>query len=149
MAKDSDCTVSKLMSDKTLRDRIDIHRYITDEVGIPTLTDIMKELAKPGLDPRESLHAFHFDSSIHTIDDLIEGSILPGIVTNVTDFGAFVDIGIKTNGLVHRSQLADRFVARPLDVVSVHQHVMVKVIGIDMQRGRIALSMKGVDQTMG
>jgi uncharacterized protein len=149
MAKDSDCTVSKLMSDKTLRDRIDIHRYITDEVGIPTLTDIMKELAKPGLDPRESLHAFHFDSSIHTIDDLIEGSILPGIVTNVTDFGAFVDIGIKTNGLVHRSQLANRFVARPLDVVSVHQHVMVKVIGIDMQRGRIALSMKGVDQTMG
>jgi uncharacterized protein len=146
MAKDEDCTVIDLMSDKDLRSKIDVKKYITVEVGLPTLNDIMKELAKPGLDPREAIHEFHFDATVHDIEDLKTGVELPGIVTNITDFGAFVDIGIHENGLVHRSQLADRYVQNPLDVVSVHQQVWVKVLDVDLRRNRIALSMKGVDQ---
>jgi uncharacterized protein len=146
MAKDEHCTVSDLMSDKDLRGKVDVKKYITEDVGLPTLNDIMKELAKPGLDPRDTIHEFHFDSSVHDIEDLKYGMELPGIVTNITDFGAFVDIGIHDNGLVHRSQLADRYVQNPLDVVSVHQQVWVKVLDVDLRRNRIALSMKGVDQ---
>jgi uncharacterized protein len=147
MAKDLKSTVNDLMSDKSIRDKIDINKYVDDEVGIPTLTDILKELDKPGRDPRSALTIFRFDPKIHEIDDLEEGMLLPGIITNITDFGAFVDIGIHTNGLVHRSQLSDRYTSNPLDVVSVHQQVMVKVLSIDLQRNRIALTMKGVSQT--
>ncbi len=146
MAKDENCSVSDLMANKDLRSKIDVKKYITAEVGLPTLNDIMKELAKPGLDPREAIHEFHFDATVHEIEDLKTGMELPGIVTNITDFGAFVDIGIHENGLVHRSQLADRYIQNPLDVVSVHQQVWVKVLDVDLRRNRIALSMKGVDQ---
>lgn len=146
MAKDENCSVSDLMANKDLRSKIDVKKYITAEVGLPTLNDIMKELAKPGLDPREAIHEFHFDATVHEIDDLKTGMELPGIVTNITDFGAFVDIGIHENGLVHRSQLADRYIQNPLDIVSVHQQVWVKVLDVDLRRNRIALSMKGVDQ---
>jgi uncharacterized protein len=146
MAKDVNCSVAELMSEKDLRDKVQLKSYMTEEVGLPTLNDIMKELAKPGLDPRKNLHAFHFDPTIHSIEDLRVDMQLPGIITNITDFGAFVDIGIKVNGLVHLSQMADHYVKNPLDVVSVHQQVMVKVLEVDMQRNRIRLSMKGVEQ---
>ncbi|NLI36091.1 MAG: RNA-binding transcriptional accessory protein [Bacteroidales bacterium] len=146
MARDEQCSVADLVRDKELRARIDVRKYITDEIGLPTLNDIIKELAKPGLDPRDAIHEFHFDSNVHDIEDLVIGMELPGIVTNITDFGAFVDIGIHENGLVHRSQLADRFVQNPLDVVTVHQQIWVKVIDVDLKRNRIALSMKGVEQ---
>jgi uncharacterized protein len=149
MARDLNCTVANLMTDKELCKKIDIKRYVTKDVGLPTLNDILKELDKPGLDPRKNIQAFHFDSSIHTIDDLREGMELPGIVTNITDFGVFVDIGIKVNGLVHRSQLSTSFVSNPLQVVSVHQQIWVSVLEVDMQRNRIRLSMKGVDQRKG
>ena len=142
MAKDSHCTVADLISNKEKRASIDIRQYVTDEVGIPTLTDIMHELEKPGRDPREQIEAFEFDPSVQTIDDLHEGMILPGIVTNITNFGAFVDIGVHQDGLVHVSQLADRFVSDPTQVVRLHQHVQVRVIGVDLRRNRISLSMK-------
>ena len=122
---------------------MDLQRYVTGKVGLPTLQDIMQELAKPGLDPRGEVRAFEF-ADIQSIDDVQEGMILPGIVNNVTNFGAFVDIGIKESGLVHVSQLADRYVKNPADVVSVHQEVTVRVIQVDRQRGRIQLSMKEV-----
>lgn len=146
MAKDEHCSVADLMGDKELRAHVDPRKYVTDEVGLPTLNDIMKELAKPGLDPRDTIHEFHFDSNVHDMEDIAIGMELPGIVTNITDFGAFVDIGIHENGLVHRSQLADRFVQNPLEVVTIHQQIWVKVIDVDLRRSRIALSMKGVDQ---
>ena len=142
MAKDQGCSVSDLINNKGTREQIDISRYVTDEVGLPTLTDIMKELEKPGRDPREQIEAFEFDSSVQTIDDLHEGMELPGIVTNITNFGAFVDIGVHQDGLVHVSQLADRYVSDPTQVVRLHQHVRVRVIGIDLRRQRISLSMK-------
>ena len=142
MAKDSHCTVADLISNKEKRASIDIRQYVTDEVGIPTLTDIMHELEKPGRDPREQIEAFEFDPSVQTIDDLHEGMILPGIVTNITNFGAFVDIGVHQDGLVHVSQLADRYVSDPTQVVRLHQHVQVRVIGVDLRRNRISLSMK-------
>ena len=142
MARDQHCSVAELMKDKTLRESIDIEKYISPEVGLPTLRDIMTELDKPGLDPREPLHAFAFDQTVHDISDLREGQLLPGIVTNVTNFGAFIDIGVHTKGLVHVSQMADRYVKDPTTVVSVGQHVMVRVVGIDIARGRISLSMK-------
>ena len=142
MAKDCHCTVADLISNKEKRASIDIRQYVTDEVGIPTLTDIMHELEKPGRDPREQIEAFEFDPSVQTIDDLHEGMILPGIVTNITNFGAFVDIGVHQDGLVHVSQLADRFVSDPTQVVRLHQHVQVRVIGVDLRRNRISLSMK-------
>ncbi len=144
MAKDCHCTVADLISNPDKRAAIDIKRYVTADIGLPTLTDIMKELEKPGRDPREQIEEFEFDSSVQTIDDLHEGMILPGIVTNITNFGAFVDIGVHQDGLVHVSQLADRFVSDPTQVVHLHQHVRVKVIGIDLRRQRISLSMKGI-----
>ena len=144
MAKDFHCTVSDLINKKELREQIDIHRYVTAEVGLPTLTDIMKELEKPGRDPREQIEEFEFDSSVQTVEDLHEGMELPGIVTNITNFGAFVDVGVHQDGLVHVSQLADRYVSDPTQVVHLHQHVRVRVIGVDLRRNRISLSMKGM-----
>ena len=144
MAQDCHCTVSDLISHPEKRAQIDIKHYVTDDIGLPTLTDIMKELEKPGRDPREQIEVFEFDASVQTIDDLREGMELPGIVTNITNFGAFVDIGVHQDGLVHVSQLADRFVSDPTQVVRLHQHVRVRVIGIDLRRQRISLSMKGM-----
>ncbi len=142
MAHDCHCQVSDLMRDKALRERIDVQRYITEEVGLPTLTDIMNELEKPGRDPRETVEVFEFDPNIHEIDDLEEGMILPGIITNITNFGAFVDIGVHQDGLVHISQLCNRFVKDPNDVVHLHQHVQVKVVEVDRRRNRISLTMR-------
>lgn len=144
MAKDMKCTVADLIKDKELRAKIDIKKYVTDTVGLPTLNDIMKELDKPGRDPRQQIQVFEFDKDVKTLDDLREGMELPGIVTNITNFGCFVDIGIKENGLVHISQLADKFVSDPTTVVSIHQHVRVKVMGIDHERKRVQLTMKGM-----
>ena len=144
MAKDQGCSVSDLINNKGTREGIDIKRDVTDEIGLPTLTDIMKELEKPGRDPREQIEVFEFDSSVQTIDDLHEGMELPGIVTNITNFGAFVDIGVHQDGLVHVSQLADRYVSDPTQVVRLHQHVRVRVIGVDLRRQRISLSMKNI-----
>ena len=143
MAKDQGCAVIDLINNKEKREAIDIKRYVTDEVGIPTLTDILKELEKPGRDPRQQIEEFEFDSRVNTIDDLVEGMELPGIVTNITNFGAFVDIGVHQDGLVHISQMADRRIAHPTDVVKLHQHIRVRVIEIDHRRNRISLSMKG------
>lgn len=145
MAKDLNCTVADLIKDKELRNKIDLKKYVTETVGLPTLTDILQELDKPGRDPRQKIQVFEFDKNVRTLDDLQEGMELPGIVTNITNFGCFVDIGIKENGLVHVSQLADRFVSNPADVVRIHQHVRVKVMSIDHERKRIQLSMKGLN----
>lgn len=145
MAKDLNCTVADLIKDKELRSKIDLKKYVTDTVGLPTLTDILQELDKPGRDPRQKIQVFEFDKNVRTLDDLQEGMELPGIVTNITNFGCFVDIGIKENGLVHVSQLADRFVSNPADVVRIHQHVRVKVMSIDHERKRIQLTMKGLN----
>ena len=145
MAKDHDCTVVDLINNKEKREAVDIKKYVTAEVGIPTLTDIMKELEKPGRDPREQLEEFEFDKNVSTIDDLVEGMVLPGIVTNITNFGAFVDIGVHQDGLVHISQMANRRIAHPLDVVKLHQHIQVRVIEVDRRRNRISLSMKGIE----
>ena len=144
MAKDQHCSVGDLISDASKRSQIDIKKYVTEEVGLPTLTDIMKELEKPGRDPRQQIEAFEFDANVQTIEDLHEGMELPGIVTNITNFGAFVDIGVHQDGLVHVSQLADRYVSDPTQVVRLHQHVRVRVIGVDLRRQRISLSMKGM-----
>ncbi len=142
MAKDQHCTVIDLINDKEKRDAIDIRHYVTTETGLPTLTDIMRELEKPGRDPREQIEEFEFDPNIQTIEDLQEGMELPGIVTNITNFGAFVDIGVHQDGLVHVSQLADRYVSDPTQVVRLHQHVRVRVVGVDLRRNRISLSMR-------
>lgn len=145
MAKDLNCTVADLIKDKELRNKINLKKYVTDTVGLPTLTDILQELDKPGRDPRQKIQVFEFDKNVRNLDDLQEGMELPGIVTNITNFGCFVDIGIKENGLVHVSQLADRFVSNPADVVRIHQHVRVKVMSIDHERKRIQLTMKGLN----
>ena len=145
MAADLHCTVGELMKRKELKQQIRLEQYQTDQIGMPTLQDIMKELDKPGRDPRSEIQEFSFNPDIHTIDDLQEGMILPGIVTNITNFGCFVDVGIKENGLVHISELADRFVSNPADVVSIHQHVQVRVLSIDTTRKRVQLSMKGIE----
>ena len=142
MARDQQCSVAELMASKELRNKINIERYVNDKVGLPTLRDIMTELDKPGLDPRQPLKVFAFDDSVHDINDLREGMILPGIVTNITNFGAFVDIGVHIKGLVHVSQLADHFVKDPTTVVKVQQQVMVRVVEVDTLRERISLSMK-------
>ena len=142
MAKDQGCTVIDLINNKEKREAIDIKHYVTSEVGIPTLTDIMQELEKPGRDPREQLEEFEFDKNVNTIDDLVEGMILPGIVTNITNFGAFVDIGVHQDGLIHISQMANRRIAHPTDVVKLHQHLKVRVIEVDHRRHRISLSLK-------
>ena len=146
MAKDCGCSVTELIKDKDKRKSIRLDRYVSEKVGMPTLTDIMAELEKPGRDPREQLEEFEFDPNVSTPDDLVEGMVLPGIVTNITNFGAFVDIGVHQDGLVHISQLADRYVSDPTQVVKLHQHVMVKVIEVDRRRNRISLSMKAVDK---
>ena len=148
MAKDQECTVADLINNKEKREAIDIKRYVTAEVGIPTLTDIMKELEKPGRDPRQQIEEFEFDARVNTIDDLVEGMELPGIVTNITNFGAFVDIGVHQDGLVHISQMANRRIAHPTDVVKLHQHIRVRVIEVDRRRNRISLSMKGLSLTL-
>ena len=142
MAADAGVTVEQLLADEELRKGIKPERYVDAEVGLPTVTDILEALDKRGLDPREQLQAFSFDPDVHSVTDLREGMTLPGIVTNITAFGAFVDIGIKQDGLVHISQLADRYVASPADVVHLGQHVEVRVTGIDTVRNRIALSMR-------
>ena len=146
MAKEAGCSVAALMADAEKRSKIDVQQYVTDEVGLPTLTDIMKELDKPGRDPRAQIEVFKFDDRVNHFDDLRIGMELPGIVTNITRFGAFVDVGVHQDGLVHVSQLADRYVSDPNDVVRLHQHVRVRVIELDDRRRRIAFTMRGVEQ---
>lgn len=142
MAKDAHTTVEHLMESRETRQKIKIEDYVSDDCGLPTLHDIIKELDKPGLDPRAHFEAFEFDKSVSRIEDLAEGMVLPGIVTNITAFGAFVDVGVHQDGLVHISQLANRRVTDPNEVVHIHQHVKVKVIGVDLRKHRISLSMK-------
>ena len=141
IAKDMKCSVEDLIKNKELRSKVDIRKYVSDKVGLPTLTDIMAELEKPGRDPRQTIKVFEFDKNVRTIDDLKTDMVLPGIVTNITNFGCFVDVGIKENGLVHVSQLCKQFVSDPTTVVSIHQHVQVKVVSIDRERKRIGLTM--------
>ena len=143
MACDAGCSVTQLISDRTKREGIDIKRYVSDRIGLPTLTDIMKELEKPGRDPRKDIEVFEFDENVKTVDDLMEGMELPGIVTNITNFGAFVDIGVHQDGLIHISQLADRYVKDPNEVVHLHQHVKVRVLEVDRKRNRISLKLIG------
>ena len=145
MARDNGCTVGELITNEQKRKQVQMERYVTAEVGIPTLTDIMHELEKPGRDPRQQLEAFEFDPNVKEVDDLVEGMVLPGIVTNITNFGAFVDIGVHQDGLVHVSQMANRYVKDPNEVVHLHQHVQVRVIDVDRRRNRISLSMKGIN----
>lgn len=142
MAKEQRCRVSDLIGNHERLKRIPLQQFVTSEVGLPTLHDILKELEKPGLDPREQLEEFRFDERVHTVEDLIVGMELPGIVTNITNFGAFVDIGVHQDGLVHISQMADKFIKDPNEVVKLHQHVRVRVIEVDLRRKRIALSMR-------
>jgi uncharacterized protein len=142
MAKDLNCKVADLLANESLRKQIQLQKYVTAEVGMPTLTDILAELAKPGRDPREQFEAFEFTDGVNEIKDLRIGMKLPGIVTNITNFGAFVDIGVHQDGLVHVSQLADKFVKDPNEVVKVAQKVLVTVTEVDEARKRIALSMK-------
>lgn len=144
MAKDLKCTVKDLIENLSMRKQIDINKYVSKDVGLPTLTDIMQELDKPGRDPREKVEVFEFDRNVNTPDDLQEGMVLPGIVTNITNFGAFVDIGVHQDGLVHISQLSDKFINDPTQVVKLHQHVKVKVLEVDRKRNRISLSMKNI-----
>lgn len=145
MAKDLKCTVADLMASKELRAQIDIKKYVTDKVGLPTLQDIMQELDKPGRDPRQQLTVFEFSKDVKELEDVKVGMELPGIITNITNFGCFVDVGVHTKGLVHVSELADHFVKDPAEEVQLHQHVRVKVIGVDLERGRMQLSMKGMN----
>ena len=142
MAKELNCKVNDLIQEKEIRGKIQLNKYVSEKTGMPTLLDIMKELDKPGRDPRQNIQVFEFDPNVRTITDLREGQILPGIVSNITNFGCFVDIGIKEKGLVHVSNMADRFVSDPIEIVSIHQHVQVKVQSIDMERKRIQLSLK-------
>lgn len=142
MAKEMKCSVKDLIDNKDLKKSLKLDKYVTDKVGLPTLNDIMEELDKPGRDPRKGIKVFDFDPNIRTIEDLREGMILPGIVTNITNFGCFVDVGIKENGLVHISELTDRFISDPTEVVALHQHVEVKVLSVDLSRKRVQLSMK-------
>jgi uncharacterized protein len=142
MAKDLNTSVKDMIGNKQIIESIDIRKYQTDVVGIETLTDILQELEKPGRDPRTKVQVLEFDSNIRTINDVKEGMILNGIVTNITNFGCFVDFGIKENGLVHISEMADKFVSNPTEVVSLHQHVKVKVKSVDLERKRIQLSLR-------
>lgn len=142
MAKDMNCTVSELIENKSIKKGLNLQSYVTDKVGLPTLKDIMDELEKPGRDVRQALKSFEFDPTVRSLEDVREGMVLPGIVTNVTNFGVFVDVGIKENGLVHVSQIADKFVSNPADVVALHQQVEVRVLAVDHERKRLQLSMK-------
>lgn len=146
MAKDAGCSVSDLLSNESLRKSINLNKYVTNTIGLPTLSDIMNELAKPGRDPRQGIKVFEFAEGIYSINDLVVGMVLPGIVTNITNFGAFVDVGVKQDGLVHISQMANKYVSNPADVVKLHQHVKVKVVEVDVARKRIQLSLKDVEQ---
>lgn len=146
IAKDKNCKVQDLISNEEATKQIDLNKYVSDSVGLPTLKDIVEELQKPGRDPRESIKIFEFAENIHTIDDLSLGMTLPGIITNITNFGAFVDIGIKENGLVHISNICDAFITNPSEVLELNQHVKVKVLEVDTERKRIQLQMKGVEQ---
>jgi uncharacterized protein len=146
MAADSGHSLAELVKNPSLLDNIDLNRYVTEAVGLPTLEDIIAELRKPGRDPREKATEFAFDESVHDIEDLREGMILPGIVNNITDFGAFIDLGVHVSGLIHVSQMADRRVQNPADVLKLRQQLKVKVIGVDLNRKRISLSLKGVPQ---
>ena len=145
MAKDQHCTVAQLMESKETRAKVDLKRYVTSDVGMPTLQDIMQELDKPGRDPRQQLKAFAFSDDVKTLEDVREGMVLPGIITNITNFGCFVDVGVHTKGLVHISELADRYVKDPTEVVSLHQQVQVRVLSVDLKRERLSLSMKGLN----
>lgn len=144
MASDHHCTVAELLADKSKRSEIDVRKYVTSTIGLPTLNDIMAELDKPGRDPREQLKAFEFSREIHELQDVREGMVLPGIVTNITNFGCFVDVGVHTKGLVHISELADHYIKDPTEVVSLHQHVQVRVLSVDISRQRLSLSMKTI-----
>ncbi|MDP4189331.1 MAG: helix-hairpin-helix domain-containing protein, partial [Bacteroidota bacterium] len=141
MAKDLNATINDLLQQKDLRTKIKVNNYVDDKVGLPTLNDIMKELEKPGLDPRTKIEVFEFSKDVFHIEDVKPGMVLPGIVTNITNFGAFVDIGVKQDGLVHVSQLAERYVSNPAEIVKLHQQVKVKVLDVDVSRKRIQLSM--------
>jgi uncharacterized protein len=141
MAKDSGISLNELIGNKEKVEALDVKKYVSDEVGLPTLNDIVQELAKPGRDPRTMAKVLEFAEDIHSIEDLKEGMELPGIVTNITNFGAFVDIGIKQNGLIHVSNMADKFVSNPNDVLKLHQHVTVRVLEVDLKRGRIQLKL--------
>jgi len=142
MARDNNCKVADLIKNENLRARVDLKKYVTDTVGMPTLTDIIAELAKPGRDPRKKFEIFQFKDDVHTLEDLTPGMKLPGIVTNVTNFGCFVDVGVHCDGLVHISQMSDGFVKNPADVVKVQQEVQVTVLEVDLARNRVALTMK-------
>ena len=146
MASDQDCTVADLIQHPEKRQSVDLKRYVSEQVGLPTLTDIMKELEKPGRDPRRQIEEFRFAAGIETLDDLTEGMELPGIITNITNFGAFVDIGVHQDGLVHISQLVNKYVKDPNEVVRLHQHVLVRVLEVDRRRNRISLTMRGIEQ---
>lgn len=143
MSKDINANIEKLIAEKDLRKSITLEKYISDLIGLPTLKDIMDELEKPGRDPRETFEILEFDENVHSMEDLKIGMSLNGIVTNVTNFGAFVDIGVHQDGLVHKSHLADRFVNNPADFIKVQQKVKATVIGVDIPRKRISLSLKG------
>ena len=144
MARDNGCSVAELIQNKQLRDKIDLKRYVSDEVGMPPLTDIRAELEKPGRDPRTDSTKMVFDNTVNSIEDLHEGMLLSGIVSNITQFGIFVDIGVHTSGLVHISEISDRFITSPADVVKLGDIVKVKIISVDKNRNRIALSMKNI-----
>ncbi len=146
MSADLKCTVTDLIQKQDLREKINIEKYITEKAGLPTLKDILAELEKPGRDPRKDIKVFEFAPEIRTIEDLQPGMVVPGIVTNITNFGAFVDVGVKQDGLVHISQMADKFVSNPSEIVKIHQHVKVKVLSVDLERRRIQLSMKEMPQ---
>ena len=144
MAHDLNCSVDDLIKQKELRNKIKPENYISEQVGLPTLNDILKELDKPGRDPRQRIEVFEFSKDIHSIDDLQEGMELPGIVTNITNFGCFVDIGIKEKGLVHISEISDRYINNLSEIIRIHQHVHVRILNVDKARKRIQLSMKRV-----
>jgi uncharacterized protein len=144
MAKKLGVTVKELIENKELKKGINLNEYVTDRIGLPTLNDIMQELDKPGRDPRQAIKVFEFDPTVKKIEDLKVGQVLPGIVTNITNFGAFVDVGIKENGLVHVSNMANKYVTDPTEIVKVHQHVQVKVLEVDIVRNRVQLSMKDI-----
>ncbi len=145
MAKEVGCTVPELMQQEEKRSLIDLNRYVSESIGLPSLQDIKNELAKPGRDPRKKAKVFQFLDHIRTLNDLQEGMQLPGIVTNITNFGAFVDLGIKENGLIHKSEMADRFVKDPNEIVSLHQQLYARVKSIDVENKRIQLSLKGLE----
>jgi len=144
MSSDLDCTINDLIDKSDLREKIRLEQYVNETAGLPTLKDIMAELEKPGRDPRITIKAFEFSPDIYSIEDLKEEMIVPGIVTNITNFGAFVDIGVKQDGLVHISKMADHYVTNPSDIVFIHQHVKVKILSVDIERNRIQLSLKDV-----